>query len=119
MFSFWLFANLGFVTRENTPLFLSRQSTTYGYISYELKRLVSDIVVVLDDLHVIKAHYLGYSMGGWIGFGMAKYASTRLDSLIIGGAQPYGNSFVHVRETLSNGIEAWVAIVERLSLIHI
>jgi len=33
VFSFWLFANLGFVTRENTPLFLSRQSTTYGYIS--------------------------------------------------------------------------------------
>ena len=84
--------------------------------AYELKRLVSDIVVVLDDLHVIKAHYLGYSMGGWIGFGMAKYASTRLDSLIIGGAQPYGNSFVHVRETLSNGIEAWVAIVERWGL---
>ena len=42
--------------------------------AYELKRLVSDIVVVLDDLQVIKAHYLGYSMGGWIGFGMAKYA---------------------------------------------
>ncbi len=80
--------------------------------AYELKRLVSDIVVVLDDLHIIKAHYLGYSMGGWIGFGMAKYASAHLDSLIIGGAQPYGKSFVHAREILSNGIEAWVAIVE-------
>lgn len=80
--------------------------------AYELKRLVSDIVVVLDDLQVIKAHYLGYSMGGWIGFGMAKYASARLDSLIIGGAQPYGKSFVHARETLSNGIEAWVAEVK-------
>jgi hypothetical protein len=33
VFSFWLFAILGFVTRENTPLLLSRQSTTFGYIS--------------------------------------------------------------------------------------
>ena len=29
-------------------------------------------------------------MGGWIGFGMAKYAPERLQALIIGGAHPYG-----------------------------
>src|SRR5712692_6567229 len=28
-------------------------------------------------------------MGGWIGFGMAKYAPERVHSLIIGGAHPY------------------------------
>ncbi len=84
--------------------------------AYELERLVSDIVVVLDDLHVNKAHYLGYSMGGWIGFGMAKYASARLDSLIIGGAHPYEDSFVQARKTLSNGIEAWVDRVEGLGV---
>lgn len=31
----------------------------------------------------------GYSMGGWIGFGMAMYAPERVRSLIIGGAHPY------------------------------
>ena len=84
--------------------------------AYELKRFASDIVAVLDELHITKAHFLGYSMGGWIGFGMVKYASPRLDSLIIGGAQPYGISFAHIREALSNGIEAWMAIVERWGL---
>jgi hypothetical protein len=33
VFSFWLFAILGFVTRENTPLLFLGQSTTFGYIS--------------------------------------------------------------------------------------
>jgi pimeloyl-ACP methyl ester carboxylesterase len=28
-------------------------------------------------------------MGGWIGFGMAKYAAQRVHSLVIGGAHPY------------------------------
>jgi hypothetical protein len=33
VFSFWLFAILGLVTRENTPLLFLGQSTTFGYIS--------------------------------------------------------------------------------------
>ena len=37
MFSYWLFAILGFVTRENTPLLFSCQSPTFGYISREIK----------------------------------------------------------------------------------
>ncbi len=35
---------------------------------YEEKLLVTDLAAVLDDLDVAKAHYLGYSMGGWIAF---------------------------------------------------
>ena len=80
--------------------------------NYTLKILVSDVIAVLDELHIKKANYLGYSLGGWIGFGMAKYASHRLNSLIIGGAQPYGRNFEQVREMLSTGLEAWMAIVE-------
>lgn len=56
---------------------------------YELKLLVADIAAVLDDLNISKAHFLGYSMGGRIGFGIAKYAPERFYSLIIGGAHPY------------------------------
>ena len=80
-----------------------------------LEHLACDIATVLDDVDVRKAHFLGYSMGGWIGFGMAKYASPRLDSLIIGGAQPYGVNFEHARSALRNGIEAWIARVEAWS----
>ena len=78
---------------------------------YVLRLLVSDIVAVLDHAHVDRAHYLGYSRGGWIGFGMAKHAEARLSSLVIGGAQPYGREFSNVRSML-NGIEGWMSAVE-------
>ena len=40
--------------------------------AYALEKRVGDIVAVLDDLGFAKAHYFGYSMGGWIGFGAAR-----------------------------------------------
>jgi pimeloyl-ACP methyl ester carboxylesterase len=40
----------------------------------------------MNELQVSRAHYFGYSMGGWIGFGMARHAPDRLRSLIVGGA---------------------------------
>ena len=52
---------------------------------YDLKLRVSDILAVIDDLGVEKAHYLGYSMGGRIGFGLVKHALDRFHSLMIGG----------------------------------
>jgi pimeloyl-ACP methyl ester carboxylesterase len=52
--------------------------------------MASDVVAVLDDLGVPKAHYLGYSMGGLIGWCVATSASSRLHSLIVGGFSPYG-----------------------------
>jgi pimeloyl-ACP methyl ester carboxylesterase len=39
-----------------------------------LERRPADVVAVLDDLGIDRAHYFGYSLGGWIGFGLAKYA---------------------------------------------
>ena len=57
--------------------------------AYALPLRVGDVVAVLDDLALSRAHYWGYSMGGWIGFGMAKYAPERVHALIIGGSDPY------------------------------
>ena len=57
--------------------------------AYALPLRVGDVLAVLDALHLDKADYWGYSMGGWIGFGMAKYAAQRVHSLVIGGAHPY------------------------------
>ena len=34
--------------------------------AYTMKLMVSDVVAVLDDLKISKAHFLGYSMGGMI-----------------------------------------------------
>ncbi len=52
---------------------------------YDLKLRVSDILAVMDDVGVDKAHYMGYSMGGRIGFGLVLHALDRFHSLIIGG----------------------------------
>ena len=57
--------------------------------AYDMALRASDVVAVLDELGVERAHYLGYSMGGRIGFDTARLALERLRSLLIGGAHPY------------------------------
>ena len=57
--------------------------------AYKLELFVNDIVCVLGDLRIGKAHFLGFSMGGWVGFGIGKYAPERFYSLIIGAMSPY------------------------------
>jgi len=53
--------------------------------AYKSELMVSDVVAVLDDLGVDKAHFFGYSMGGRIGLATGRYAPDRFSSLIIGG----------------------------------
>jgi pimeloyl-ACP methyl ester carboxylesterase len=72
--------------------------------SYTLERRVSDITSVLDAIGVEKAHVWGYSMGGYIGFGMAQYAPDRLGSLVVGGAHPYARDQSAHRQILREGI---------------
>ena len=60
-----------------------------AHAAYATDLFVADVVAVLDDLNARKAHFFGYSMGGWIAFAMAKYALNRVSSLIIGGRHPY------------------------------
>jgi pimeloyl-ACP methyl ester carboxylesterase len=67
--------------------------------AYRLNKRVADVTSVADA-GVAKAHFWGYSMGGWIGFGMAKYAPGRVDCLVIGGAHPYARDESQVREFL-------------------
>jgi len=58
--------------------------------AYTLCNHVADIVAVLDALEIPSAYYWGFSMGGWIGFGMAVLAEERIRAAVIGGAHPYG-----------------------------
>ena len=57
--------------------------------AYTLAARVADVVAVLDDLNRPAATFWGYSMGGRIGFGLAKYAPARITAFIIGGQHPY------------------------------
>jgi pimeloyl-ACP methyl ester carboxylesterase len=54
--------------------------------AYDMQRMVQDLVAVLDDLEIEKAHYCGYSMGAVIGFSIPFHAPGRFHSLILGGA---------------------------------
>ena len=84
--------------------------------AYTLEKRVGDIVAVLDDLGIATAHYFGYSMGGWIGFGVARFAPERFRSLIIGGADPYTRDAdgwrQFIRIAVEEGPEAFVATWE-------
>lgn len=58
--------------------------------AYRQADFVGDIVAVLDALGIERSHYWGYSMGGWIGLGMAEHAKPRLLRLVIGGQHAFG-----------------------------
>jgi pimeloyl-ACP methyl ester carboxylesterase len=86
--------------------------------AYELERRVADVVAVLDGLAIEKAVFWGYSMGGWIGFGTAKYAKQRIRALVIGGQHPYARNMESLREIarrgLAQGSEAFIAAMEEV-----
>lgn len=85
--------------------------------AYTLEKRVGDITAILDDLNVERAHFYGYSMGGWIGFGAGRYAPDRFCSLVIGGQHPYAQNLGELREMLQYGIrggaEAFIEMWER------
>lgn len=63
--------------------------------AYDLQARVRDVLAVLDALGIERADFLGYSMGAWVGFGLAQFAPNRIRSLIAGGAHPFADSSWH------------------------
>lgn len=82
---------------------------------YQLRRRVDDVLAVLDAVGIERAACYGYSMGGWIGFGLARYAPERLSSLTVGGAHPYRASAESLRRLFAGGVEAWVERLEQIA----
>ena len=77
---------------------------------YDGESMASDVIAVLDQERINKAHYIGYSMGGSIGFYLAKIFSNRFHSLIIGGMHPYplgGKLFDEMKLVLRDGMETY------------
>ena len=94
--------------------------------TYRLEEFADDVVAVLDELGIAKAHYWGYSMGAAIGFEIIRRAASRFCSFILGGHTPYGprtdteKQFVelfveNVAMALEQGMEAYVGFIERAS----
>ena len=57
--------------------------------AYALPTRVGDAVAVLDALGISRAHFVGSSWGGRLGFAMAEHAPERVLSLVVCGNQPY------------------------------
>lgn len=55
---------------------------------YALPKRVEDLTAIMDDAGIDRAHFYGFSMGGWIGYGVLKYAPQRFLSAVIGGFGP-------------------------------
>jgi pimeloyl-ACP methyl ester carboxylesterase len=69
---------------------------------------------VLGDLKAHHVDYWGYSMGGRIGFALARFARGTVHSLIIGGAAADGRSRIgdSIRAAIrKGGVEGLVAMI--------
>ena len=56
--------------------------------SYASKKYTADIIAILDELKIDKAHCWGYSLGGYLAFCLSRDYPERFLSYIIGGNQP-------------------------------
>lgn len=86
---------------------------------YSLASRASDVIAVLDDLGIQKADFMGYSMGGWIGFGLAQYAPDRFRSLVLGGAHPFQENMQAFRAMLPKEPSAFLALLEPAFGVHL
>jgi pimeloyl-ACP methyl ester carboxylesterase len=68
---------------------VGRSGKPHDPAAYAMPLRVADAVAVLDDLGVARAHFVGASWGGRLGFGIGEHARDRVLSLVIGGQQPY------------------------------
>jgi len=82
-----------------------RSDKPHDPVVYSLETRVRDVVAVLDAIGIKRAHYWGYSMGGWVGFGMAQFAPERVDRLVIGGQHPFARSMENLRQMVRAGID--------------
>ena len=86
--------------------------------AYLTKNFTSDIIAILDDLKIEKAHCWGYSFGGFIAFCLSRDYPERFHGFIIGGIHPQGLSkklsdqISKVRELYKGGIEGIIKDIE-------
>ena len=68
---------------------VGRSDKPHDLEAYAMPVRVADAVAVLDRLGIERAHFVGASCGGRLGFGIGEHAPERVLSLVIGGQQPY------------------------------
>lgn len=66
-----------------------RSDKPHDPAAYAMPLRVADAVAVLDQLGIERAHFIGTSWGGRLGFGIGEHAPRRVLSLVIVGQHPY------------------------------
>lgn len=66
-----------------------RSDTPHDAEAYAMSLRVADVVAVLDELGIERAHIIAISWGGRLAFGLGEHAPERTRSLVIIGQQPY------------------------------
>lgn len=79
--------------------------------AYTLAQRAGDVLAVADRLRLDRFRYLGYSMGGWIGLGLATCAPGRIETIALGGIHPYGQSMAQYRAGVARGLDAWADVL--------
>src|ERR1700733_2843600 len=94
-----------------------RSDKPHDPIAYALPTRVADVVAVLDALAIERATFWGYSDGGRIAFGLAKYSPERISSLIIGGHDPYERRIPPAARDVCTDSNAFVdALLRRINI---
>jgi len=65
-----------------------RSDKPHERAAYSAESMVSDVLTVLDEVGVDRAHYLGYSLGGRVGFSLAATHPERMLSFVSAGGSP-------------------------------
>jgi pimeloyl-ACP methyl ester carboxylesterase len=82
--------------------------------AYTPSQRVADVLAVMEALGVERANFLGYSLGGLVGFDLGHQAPQRVRSLMIGGASPFGHPpLLAFAELLRKGMETFTTEFER------
>lgn len=55
---------------------------------YLMKEFTADTIAIMDKLEIEKAHFWGYSLGGYLGLCLSKHYPNRFLSFILGGIDP-------------------------------
>ncbi len=118
---FWRIAGYTAALRNQHLLILvddrghGRSSKPYTPTSYTMDLRIADMLAVVDDLGVSNVHFWGYSLGGYIGFGLSELARDRLFAAIIGGSHPHPldpEVINRAIQSLESGMSHYIASVE-------
>lgn len=83
-----------------------RSDRPHDPAAYAMPLRVADATAVLDELAIDRAHFLGTSWGGRLGFGIGQHAPDRVLSLVIGGQQPYAWPDSPLVRVVTDGLDA-------------